>query len=40
MPRGRVGTDDGEDIKEGFLVGEPNGMSHGQKDRRNRHMFL
>jgi len=35
VPWGRVGTENGEDIKEGSLVGVPDGSSNGGEDRHN-----
>jgi len=40
MPRGRLRTEDREDIREGSPVGVPNSISDCQEDWRNRGMFL
>jgi len=40
VSRGRLRTEDREDIKEGSLVGVPNGISDGQEDGHNQGMFL
>jgi len=34
VPGGRLGTGGGEDTKEGSPLGEPNGISDSQRDRR------
>jgi len=36
VPMGRMGTEDGEEIKEGSPMGMPNGISKGQGGRCNR----
>jgi len=36
----RLRLEDGEDIKEGSLVGVPHGISNGQEDGGNQGMFL
>ena len=40
VPRGRVGTEDGEYIIEWSPVGVPNGISDGQEDWRNQGLLL
>jgi len=40
VPRGRVGTEEGEDIKEGSPVGVSDGISDGQKDGHNQAVFF
>jgi len=40
VPAGRLRIGGDEDIQEGSPVGEPNGVSDGQGDRRNQGIFL
>jgi len=40
VPGGRLRTGGGEEIKEGSPVEEPNTVSDGQGERRNRGVFL
>jgi len=39
VPGGRMGMEDGEDIKEGSPVGVPDGIRDGEEDGSNRDVF-